>query len=122
MGQTFLYLLMRSFICLSFLAIVLLFPFLLRASTSMPNPGSEHLIISPVHHAANNLSLDVTEMQQRQDKKKQTSKKEAKDIDNKQVEPIKQVPKSRKQLKPAVVKPTVKVKPIKVIRPKIKKP
>lgn len=32
---------------------------------------------------------------------------------------IKEVPKSRKQLKPAVVKP--KVKPVKIVRPKIKK-
>ncbi|MES2454209.1 MAG: hypothetical protein V4594_01655 [Bacteroidota bacterium] len=32
---------------------------------------------------------------------------------------IKEVPKSRKQIKPAIVKP--KVKPIKIVRPKIKK-
>jgi hypothetical protein len=32
------------------------------------------------------------------------------------------VPKARKQSRPTVVKPNIKVKPIKVIRPKIKKP
>jgi hypothetical protein len=37
---------------------------------------------------------------------------------------IKQVPKARRQVKPAVVKPNVKmkVKPIKIIRPKFKRP
>ncbi|MNU10414.1 hypothetical protein D3C72_2575460 [compost metagenome] len=44
----------------------------------------------------------------------------------KQVRPkkadIKAVPKSRRQVKPTVVKSKVKVKPIKITRPKIKKP
>ncbi|MEJ5961582.1 hypothetical protein [Pedobacter immunditicola] len=35
---------------------------------------------------------------------------------------IKVVPKSRRQVKPTVVKPKVKVKPVKIIRPKIKRP
>jgi len=44
----------------------------------------------------------------------------------KQVNPnkkaIKVVPKSRRQVKPTVVKPKIKGKPVKIIRPKIKKP
>lgn len=35
---------------------------------------------------------------------------------------IKVVPKSRRQVKPTVVKPKIKAKPVKIIRPKIKKP
>jgi len=35
---------------------------------------------------------------------------------------IKEVPKARRQLKPMAVKPNVKVKPIKIIKPKIKRP
>ena len=35
---------------------------------------------------------------------------------------IKVVPKSRRQVKPTVVKPKIKGKPVKIIRPKIKKP
>ncbi|TKC60198.1 hypothetical protein FBD94_14905 [Pedobacter hiemivivus] len=35
---------------------------------------------------------------------------------------IREVPKARKQSRPPVVKPNIKVKPIKVIRPKIKRP
>ncbi len=35
---------------------------------------------------------------------------------------IKEVPKSRKQPKPAVVKPNVKIKPVKIVKPKIRKP
>ncbi|TCC97810.1 hypothetical protein [Pedobacter hiemivivus] len=35
---------------------------------------------------------------------------------------IREVPKARKQARPPVVKPNIKVKPIKVIRPKIKRP
>ncbi|WP_175636370.1 hypothetical protein [Pedobacter ghigonis] len=46
--------------------------------------------------------------------------------DQKQQQPepakIKEVPKARRQLKPMAVKPNVKVKPIKIIKPKIKRP
>ncbi|MES2827635.1 MAG: hypothetical protein V4687_05765 [Bacteroidota bacterium] len=51
-----------------------------------------------------------------QQKKKQEEKGPEKPV-------VKEVPKARKQARPAVVvKPKVKVKPIKIIRPKIKKP
>jgi hypothetical protein len=59
----------------------------------------------------------------RQEEKKEKGKEKP---DNKQ-EPnkpdVREVPKARKQSRPPVVaKPNIKVKPIKVIRPKIKKP
>ena len=62
-----------------------------------------------------------------QDKKTSKAQQDKK-IDRQEVDPdkqapqkpeIKEVPKARKQLKPAAVKP--KVKPVKIIRPKIKK-
>lgn len=64
----------------------------------------------------------------KQDDKKQVDEKTAKQ--KKEVEKtdvpkseIKEVPKARKQSRPAVVaKPNVKIKPIKINRPKIKKP
>ncbi|MBB4110493.1 hypothetical protein [Pedobacter zeae] len=35
---------------------------------------------------------------------------------------IKQVPKAKRQVKPMTVKPNVKIKPIKIIKPRIKRP
>lgn len=35
---------------------------------------------------------------------------------------IKEIPKAKKQVKPIAVKPNIKVKPIKIVKPKIKKP
>lgn len=66
--------------------------------------------------------------EKKQDDKKQVDEKTAKQ--KKEVEKtdvpkseIKEVPKARKQSRPAVVaKPNVKIKPIKINRPKIKKP
>jgi hypothetical protein len=44
-------------------------------------------------------------------------------VENPNKPDIKEVPKSRKQSRPAVVsKPNVKIKPIKIVRPKIRKP
>ncbi|WP_029279846.1 hypothetical protein [Pedobacter borealis] len=56
--------------------------------------------------------------------KKQDKEKKDKQPENQQPEPlqIKEVPKAKKQLKPMAVKPNVKVKPIKIIKPKIKRP
>nr|WP_276898056.1 hypothetical protein [Pedobacter kyonggii] len=56
--------------------------------------------------------------------KKQDKKKKDKQPENQKPEPlqIKKVPKAKKQLKPMAVKPNVKVKPIKIIKPKIKRP
>ncbi|RZL48899.1 MAG: hypothetical protein EOP00_08135 [Pedobacter sp.] len=54
---------------------------------------------------------------------KQDKKNKEKKADQKTAQPeIKQVPKSKRQVKPIAVKPNVKVKPIKIIKPKIKKP
>jgi hypothetical protein len=57
------------------------------------------------------------EKQDKQASKKQENQKKA-DIE---VE-VKQVPKAKRQMKPVAVKANIKVKPIKIIRPKIKKP
>ncbi|QNR84976.1 hypothetical protein H9N25_00235 [Pedobacter riviphilus] len=56
--------------------------------------------------------------------KKQDKEKKDKQLENQKPEPlqIKEVPKAKKQLKPMAVKPNVKVKPIKIIKPKIKRP
>jgi len=56
--------------------------------------------------------------------KKQDKEKKDKQPENQKPEPlqIKEVPKAKKQLKPMAVKPNVKVKPIKIIKPKIKRP
>lgn len=56
--------------------------------------------------------------------KKQDKEKKDKQPENQKTEPlqIKEVPKAKKQLKPMAVKPNVKVKPIKIIKPKIKRP
>ena len=70
------------------------------------------------------IPLDTTRQQTKPD---QQEKGKAKDKKAEQPAPQKPdvvaVPKARKQSRPKVVKPVVvKVKPIKVIRPKIKKP
>ncbi|TQM50824.1 hypothetical protein BDE36_2587 [Arcticibacter tournemirensis] len=84
--------------------LVLVFPVLLRAE----KPVEESSIIASL-----------------QDKKKQDKKNDKKKDkgDQKPDQPeVKEVPKSRKQERPTVVpKPDVKVKPVKVNRPKIKK-
>lgn len=70
---------------------------------------------------------------QYQDEKKQDDKKQIdekaskqkKEVEKPEVSKseIKEVPKARKQSRPAVVaKPNIKIKPIKINRPKVKKP
>jgi hypothetical protein len=60
---------------------------------------------------------------QKETDKKQTDKKETAQKGDPAKTDIKEVPKSRKHSRPTVVsKPGVKVKPIKIVRPKIKKP
>ncbi|MDQ0967935.1 outer membrane biosynthesis protein TonB [Flavobacterium sp. W4I14] len=56
--------------------------------------------------------------------KKQDKEKKDKQPENQKPEPlqIKEVPKAKRQVKPMAVKPNVKVKPIKIIKPKIKRP
>jgi len=57
----------------------------------------------------------------KQDNKKAEKKQQPEQPQIKDVQ-IKEVPKARRQLKPMAVKPNVKVKPIKIIKPKIKRP
>jgi len=52
---------------------------------------------------------------------KTLKKQDRKKKDNLEVD-IKQVPKAKRQVKPVALKPNIKVKPIKIMRPKIKKP
>lgn len=54
--------------------------------------------------------------QEKQEKKNQEKEKKGNPSD------IKQVPKARKQLKPGKVQSRVRIKPIKIIRPRVKKP
>jgi hypothetical protein len=58
-----------------------------------------------------------------QEEKKQVKENKPKDRQKPTTTPeIKHIPKARKQAKPTMVKPHINVKPIKVIRPKIKRP
>ncbi|MRX77833.1 hypothetical protein GJU39_17255 [Pedobacter petrophilus] len=67
-----------------------------------------------VESRLDSLPLQSNQQQEQQDKK--TSKKNKAEVE------IKQVPKAKRQMKPLAVKPHVKVKPIKIIRPRIKRP
>jgi len=70
--------------------------------------------------------------QEQKKKKQEVRKQDTRKSDKKEKPPqkvevkktdIKEVPKARKQSRPAVVaKPKVKVKPVKIVRPKIRKP
>lgn len=70
------------------------------------------------------IALTVSNPQEEQVLKKQDKEKKDKQPENQKPEPlqIKEVPKAKKQLKPMAVRPNVKVKPIKIIKPKIKRP
>lgn len=69
-------------------------------------------------------ALTVSNPQEEQVIKKQDKVKKDKQPENQKPEPlqIKEVPKAKRQVKPMAVKPNVKVKPIKIIKPKIKRP
>jgi hypothetical protein len=69
-------------------------------------------------------ALTVSNLQEEQVIKKQDKTKKDKQSENQKPEPlqIKEVPKAKRQVKPMAVKPNVKVKPIKIIKPKIKRP
>lgn len=70
------------------------------------------------------LNMPNLPHQEEQEIKVQDKKKKEKQSDQKKPEQIqiKEVPKAKRQLKPMAVKPNVKVKTIKVIKPKIKRP
>ncbi|MNY19562.1 hypothetical protein D3C86_1530020 [compost metagenome] len=92
------------------LIIILMFPVFLRASTLM-----EHKQPATVKSA---LPDSVSRLPQEKEKKKNDDKgKQEKDVPD-----IREIPKAKKQSRPIVIKPNIKGKPIKVIRPKIKRP
>jgi len=70
------------------------------------------------------ITLSASNQQEEQVIKKQDKEKKDKQPKNQKAEPteIKAVPKAKKQLKPMAIKPNIKVKPIKMIKPKIKRP
>lgn len=70
------------------------------------------------------IALAVSNPKEEQVIKKQDKEKKDKKPENQKPEPlqIKEVPKAKRQVKPMAVKPNVKVKPIKIIKPKIKRP
>ena len=96
----------RPFIFKALLTFTLSAPFLLWASVPMKK---------------GNL-IDTAKYQLQDEKKDNKQKPDQKPEPNKP--DIREVPKARKQARPpvVVVKPNIKVKPIKVIRPKIKRP
>ena len=75
---------------------------------------SKPLLLS-AHESGTSVAVLLEQKQDKPSKQTRPTKK--------QVRPtktvIKMVPKSRRQVKPTVIKPKVKVKPIKIIRPKI---
>lgn len=82
------------------------------------------LLISGIHFPvlATGASMPYQEEKKQDDKKPAKQKKEAEKTEVPKSE-IKEVPKARKQSRPTVVaKPNVKIKPVKINRPKIKKP
>ncbi|ARS38225.1 hypothetical protein CA265_00380 [Sphingobacteriaceae bacterium GW460-11-11-14-LB5] len=86
------------------------------------------LVIAPLSGVfamrQDSTTLSVANLQEEQVIKKQDKGKKDKQPENQKPEPlqIKEVPKAKKQLKPMAVRPNVKVKPIKIIKPKIKRP
>ena len=56
------------------------------------------------------------------DNKTDNKKVEGENADKKQVDLIKEVPKSRKQVRPIAVPVSVNIKPVQIIKPKIIKP
>lgn len=95
-----------------------LLPILLSAKT-LVLPKKDALVSRAKYLVAVN---DTIPAQKQDDKKNKEQPKDAKQV-GKNVEPeIKQVPKARRQVKPTIIKPSIKVKPIKIVRPKIKKP
>jgi len=81
------------------------------------------LLFFAVPVSVNAQAQDKQEVQKKQDDKKQDPKKTVKEKTDEVKPEIKEVPRARKQQRPSIVlKPNVKVKPIKIIRPKIKRP
>ena len=103
-------------------------PFMLKALLT-----SIFILVSPpliwanassttVLHLLKNNNLTDTVRQQQQDEKKDKPGEKQNPKQQADKPEIREVPKARKQSRPPVVKPKVKAMPVKVIRPKIKRP
>jgi hypothetical protein len=75
--------------------------------------------VSNLHAASHQNYQDKTKKTEHQETQKPEAQRVDPDKQGPQKPEIKEVPKARKQLKPAAVKP--KVKPIRIVKPKIKK-
>ncbi|HEX7367032.1 MAG TPA: hypothetical protein VF273_08045 [Pelobium sp.] len=62
------------------------------------------------------IKVEKTDKTKEKDQEKANTKPEPKKPE------IKKVPKARNQERPKVIKPNIKIKPVKIIRPKIRKP
>jgi len=65
---------------------------------------------------------EVSDSLSRQQQEKEKKKSEDKGSPEQNIPDIREIPKAKKQSRPVIVKPNIKGKPIKVIRPKIKRP
>lgn len=65
---------------------------------------------------------EVRDSLSRQQQEKEKKKSEDKGKPEQNIPDIREIPKAKKQSRPVIVKPNIKGKPIKVIRPKIKRP
>lgn len=79
------------------------------------------ILILPKWTSAGILAID-TAGYNLQDEKKDKSKEKSDPKQETAKPDISKVPKARKQSRPPVVKPNIKPKPIKIIRPNIKRP
>lgn len=82
-------------------------------------------VFAVVPYPHKNVVLSDSAHVQKQDDQKQNDKEQKKPVQkqgNDAKPDIKQVAKARRQPKPVVIKPIIKIKQIKVIRPKIRKP
>ncbi|WP_276090367.1 hypothetical protein [Pedobacter sp. JY14-1] len=91
----------------------------------MQKPSTSRLLVKSPSFIAGLVLFSIlpfasAAQQVKKNKKQQTEVSQPEVRNNIHKPDIKEVPRSRKQLKPASVK--AKVKPIKVVRPKIKKP
>lgn len=100
-------------------SIIIVLPTLIWAKAPVKKEG---ITIFSASVNSDLYSVDSAQYQQ-QDKEKDQNKETPNPKQVPQKSEIKEIPKARRQSRPpVVVKPHIKVKPIKVIRPKIKKP
>lgn len=78
--------------------------------------------LTTVPRSSKNMLADIARLQE-QDKKNDKAQEKQHPEQQPEKTDIREVPKARKQSRPPVVaKPNIKAKPVKVIRPKIKRP